>query len=356
MPLKNWRTGDCKVFEVLTHNSHFIDVWEGNKGVVYYYKAGKLMVYEIDLDGVKCLKMSCFKNFPREVFTTTIGLSSNYIAISNYNVVIVFKKNSSTYEPFKVAAYYCEEFHFVDYDENFMKSVFSFDVSLQVKTLSNGYLWLNDNFNDRLYIVDLATSCVNSYDGLSFFRYTANIPYVASWDEDQINLFDKTGKVVFQSRISCWELCFNKEIIVIGNKNAQTIETWGIKTNKRFVSKSVLYHTDMVIHPFKNLVILSEKNKVMCRFTCIDAINGSVIWHMFPPANKRRCHDMKIVSNCLFIWHSFLSRPKYSLLDVYNGKLISEGLLPENKCYFSDAFWVYLDYDHFKIKSYLGFH
>ncbi|XP_014293879.1 uncharacterized protein [Halyomorpha halys] len=355
MPLKNWRTGDGKVFEVSTYDSHFIDDWEGNKGVVYYYKADKLMVYEIDVDGVKCLEMSCFENFPREVFTISIGLSSNYIAISNYNIVIVFKKNSSAYEPFKAVAYQGEELQFVDYDEKFMKSVFSFDLSLQIKALSNGYLWLCDNFDGRLYIIDLVSGRINAHNALSYFRDIVNTPYVASWDEDRIKLYDKSGKVVFRSRISCWDVCFNKNIVVIGNKSSQTVETWGIKTNGRFISKSVLYHTDMVIHPYKNLVVLAEKSTHVCRFTCIDAVNGSIIWNMFPPENKRRCHDLKIISDCLFIWHSFLSRINYSLLNMCNGNLISEGLLPENKSYFSDTLWVYLDYNRFRIKSYLGF-
>ena len=123
------------------------------------------------------------------------------------------------------------------------------------------------------------------------------------------------------------------------------------------MSKSVLYQTDIVLHPRRNLLVLVEKSKVINRISCIDAITGNLIWQLDPPAHRKRCKDLKLISNYVFIWHSVMwyARPKYSLLDLSDGNQISEGFLLDEKCHFSDKLWVYFDNGHFKIKSYLGF-
>lgn len=355
MPIKNWKLKQRRLFHVPVEDSHFIEVWEGNRGAVYYYKIDMLMIHEVYSHGVRSSELlSFFRALPREVFTLSIGINKNYIAVSNYNIVIVYKKSEAqSFQPFKIIYFISDNLKIEEYNDKLLKDSFSFDSTLQVKTIITDILWIGDTYGDNYFIVDLLNDSIRTVPDRAFFLCCIYTPLVASWD-DEINLYDKYGNTVLQLGITCWELCFNSEILVIGVKETQKVETWEIKSAMKLVSKSVLYQTDMIIHPSKNIVVIAEKSKDIYRFTCIDAIKGFTLWRTYPPSQQNRCHLIKIVSEYVFVWYSYLSRTRYGVLDLSNGKTIYDGLLPQNRTHISNTLWVFLEYDHFKVMSYLG--
>lgn len=368
-PVANWKRGRWSQLELQLKSSEHIQLWSGLEGYIYYYELGRVCVYKVTedntIDLIEQLNVEILNQDTSHIYPSIVT-NSDYLAVCNCNIIIIFKKIEGHYRYSHCLSSSLDEVFFTIDHHNFdfyIMSNFSKESMIKVKHFLGHTVWLYNHVMRSFLVFDLVKNEIKFQLDYRNLITRPKIPLLVSLHAKKVEVYDRKCEVVLTIEETCISsICFNSETLVANKLSfragttARNLQSWDIRTGRELAFMPEVKASDIHLHPISSQMIVLQIENGHYSISCVCARTANVHWQLTDPCCQHTWFpELKIVMyEFVLIWPSYNDNDKYSLYELKSGTLIDEKrkVHGDGHC-ITDLLWVLDNRDFVIIKSFL---